>query len=205
MEFSGALGDPLLKWHRNIGLAVLVLLVWRILWGFAGSSTARFATFASAPLKAPEYAAALLCGAPRRYLGHNPLGTLMVVALLALLLVQAGLGLFTVEHNDLTAGPLYRFVDEAAQKDISRWHRWLFETVTIVFVGAHVLANVVYSVFFKQPLIRAMVTGRKPADDYVDELQADVVARPLVRAGLCLVISAVLVIGGIWAIGGKFL
>ncbi len=205
MEFSGALGDPLLKWHRNIGLAVLVLLVWRVLWGFAGSSTARFASFVSAPLSAPGYAAALLRGSPRKYLGHNPLGTVMVIALLGLLLVQAGLGLFTVEHNDLTAGPLYRFVDEAAQKDISRWHRWLFETVTVIFVGAHVLANVVYSVFLKQPLIRAMVTGRKPADTYVDETQAEVVARPMVRAAVCLVISAVLVIGGIWAVGGKFL
>lgn len=205
MEFSGALGDPLLKWHRNIGLAVLVLLVWRILWGFAGSSTSRFSSFAAAPLKAPGYAASLLRGSPRKYLGHNPLGTIMVIALLGLLLVQAGLGLFTVEHNDLTAGPLYRFVDEDAQKEITRWHRWLFETVTVIIIGAHILANVVYGAFFKQPLIRAMVTGSKPAGDYADEEEAKLVARPLLRAAICLVAAFVLVIGGIWAAGGKFL
>lgn len=204
-EFSEALGDAVLKWHRWTGLLILTLLVWRILWGLFGSSTSRFANFLPAPGTLASYASAALAGKEAKFLGHNPLGSLMIVALLALILTQACLGLFTVEHNDLTAGPLYRFLSETGQKTASRWHGFLFENVTLWLIAIHIAANVAYALFRKEPLIKAMVTGRKPALQYADAQQAELAAMPLLRAALLLGIAAIIVFGGIWVVGGKFL
>jgi cytochrome b len=192
-----------LVWHRWNGLAVLVLLVWRILWGFAGSSTARFASFLAGPGAMRAYAVGLLGGRPRRYLGHNPLGAAMILLLLGLALLQGGLGLFTVEHNDLTAGPLYRLVSEEAQKLATSWHRWLFYWVLLPLAGVHVAANVLYGIFKKEPLVAAMVTGVKPRDSYADVARAEIVPRPLLRAAVCLLAAAAIVLGSILALGGK--
>ena len=70
------------------------------------------------------------------YLGHNPLGSYMIVALLFAVAAQAVLGLFTVEHNDVTAGPLYRLVSDERRKVISHWHSWLFYWVILVLVAS---------------------------------------------------------------------
>jgi len=69
----------------------------------------------------------------------------------------------------------------------------------------HVLANVWYGLARKEPLIRAMITGRKPAAAYLDEPEAVIVPRPILRALLCLAASIALVFGTIIALGGKFL
>lgn len=204
-QYSEELGDPVLKWHRWTGLCVLTLLVWRVMWGLFGSSTALFASFVPAPGTLAAYTAEALRGREPKYLGHNPLGSLMIVALLGLLLVQATLGLFTVEHNDLTAGPLYLLIPEAARKTATSWHRFLFEEVTLWLIGAHIAANLIYALWRRDPVIAAMVTGRKPAAHYADASRADIAARPLLRAAALLLVSWLVVFGGIWAAGGKFL
>ncbi|MBU2582857.1 MAG: cytochrome b/b6 domain-containing protein [Alphaproteobacteria bacterium] len=204
-EFSETLGDSVLKWHRWTGLLILTILVWRMLWGFFGSSTSRFLNFLPAPATLTRYAGVALVRSEAKFLGHNPLGAVMIFALLGLLFAQACLGLFTVEHNDLTAGPLYRLLSEDARKTATSWHRFLFESVTVWLIALHIAANLAYAFLRNDPLIKAMVTGRKPAGDYADAQHAEIVSRPLLRAGLLLVIAAVVVFGGIWAAGGKFL
>lgn len=204
-EFSEGLGDAVLKWHRWIGLTILTLLVWRILWGFFGASTSRFSNFVPSPSTLFAYAAAAARGREAKYLGHNPLGSIMIVALLGLLFVQASLGLFTVEHNDLTAGPLYLFLSEAGRKTASSWHRFLFESVTLWLIAIHIAANAAYALVRGEPLIKAMITGRKPTGRYRDGDAATMAGRPLLRAGLLLTVAALIVFGGIWAVGGKFL
>jgi hypothetical protein len=69
----------------------------------------------------------------------------------------------------------------------------------------HVLANIWYSLAKKEPLITAMITGKKPAAAYLDAPEAVLVARPLLRALLCLIVSAALVFRTIFALGGKML
>lgn len=167
-RFAETIGDPLLKWHRWNGLAILTLLVWRLGWGLIGSSTSRFASFIASPRAAIGYGRDLLGGSTRRFLGHNPLGGWMVMALLVTLVVQGSLGLFTVEHNDIAAGPLYRLVSEAANKTASRWHHLVFDFILLPLVGLHVLANLGYGLIKREPLIGAMITGRKPRADYQD-------------------------------------
>ncbi|MDX2257513.1 MAG: cytochrome b/b6 domain-containing protein [Hyphomicrobiaceae bacterium] len=204
-EFSESIGDPVLKWHRWSGHVVLVLIVWRVLWGFVGTSTARFATFIPSPSEVAGYVWQMRAGAAPGYLGHNPLGSLMVLALLGLVAAQAVLGLFTVEHNDLTAGPLYRLISEAQQKLLSAWHGFLFEGVIVWLIAAHIIANVAYGFIRRSPHVSAMLTGRKHAGRFADAPAARVPARPLARAFACLLIAAALVYGTIVALGGRFL
>ncbi len=137
-EYAEAIGDVTLVWHRAIGLAALTLLVWRIIWGLVGSSTARFSSFVRGPRAALGYLRGLLRGAETRFLGHNPLGAWMVLALLAALLAQGSFGLFAVDDNDLTGGPLYRLVDEAANKSATRWHGRIFDFVILPLVTLHI-------------------------------------------------------------------
>lgn len=202
-QYSEQLGDPKLGWHRWTGYAVLVLVVWRAAWGFVGSSTSRFARFVRAPHAALRYAADLVSGRGRHFLGHNPLGAWMVLALLALVTFQGATGLFTVEHNDLTAGPLYKLVSEEAQKILTRWHRLFFDWVLLPAIALHVTANVLYGLVKREPLIRAMVTGRKPAQPYEDEAEARLAPRPLTLAVAVLAASAALVFGPLLWFGGR--
>jgi cytochrome b len=202
-RFSEAFGDNTLKWHRYNGYAILVLLVWRVLWGFVGSSTSRWAAFVTWPWVAAGYAFDLLRGRDRHYLGHNPLGTWMILAVLSVLAVQAALGLFTVEHNDAYWGPLYKLVSEARQKVLSSWHTWSFYWVLLPLLAAHITANVLYGVVKKDPLIRAMVTGTKPVGSYEDQSEARIVAQPVMLALACLGAAITLVFGTIVGLGGK--
>ncbi len=204
-RFSEALGDPTLKVHRWTGILILVLLVFRILWGIFGASTARLAQLFSWPWTAAGYGLSLLRGQSRHYLGHNPLGSYMILALFTAVAVQAGLGLFTVEHNDITAGPLYRLISESAREWVSHWHvRW-FYYVLLALIPLHVMANVAYGLIKKDPVIRAMITGRKPRAEYFDAPEAKMAARTGLRAVLCLLTAVVIVLGGIMAAGGKML
>jgi cytochrome b len=202
-RFSEAFGDNTLKWHRYNGYAILVLLVWRLLWGFVGSSTSRWAAFVNGPWIAAGYALDLLRGRDRQYLGHNPLGTWMILAVLSVLAVQATLGLFTVEHNDAYWGPLYKLVSEARQKVLSGWHTWSFYWALLPLLAAHISANVLYGVVKKDPLIRAMVTGTKPIGNYEDQSEARIVAQPVVLALACLAAAVAVVFGTIVGLGGK--
>lgn len=203
-RYAEAFGDHLLRWHRWNGYTVLVLLVWRLIWGFAGSSTSRFSAFVRWPWAALRYGLDLVSGRDRHFLGHNPLGTYMVLALLAVVGTQAGLGLFTVEHNDSGAyGPLYRLVTEATYKRLSHWHQWAFYWVLLPLIAAHITANILYGAIKKDPLIRAMATGRKPAGNYEDEAEVRLVDRPMLRALACLALAAAIVFGGIVVAGGR--
>lgn len=202
-ELAEDIGDETLVWHRAAGLAILTLIVWRVLWGIWGSSTARFSVFLQKPAAILAYARALLAGRAPRYLGHNPLGALMVLALLATVAAIAGFGLFATDDNDLVGGPLYRLVGAEQNARAARLHDQLFHLVLLPLVVLHVAVNVLYTLVKREPLIQAMVTGRKPALAYADAPAAAFVARPLVRALLLLAVAAALVLGGILALGGR--
>ena len=161
-RFSEVFADNTMQWHRYNGYAILIALVWRLLWGFAGSSTSRWSAFVSGPWTAARYAFDLSRGRDRNYLGHNPLGAYMILALLGAVALQATLGLMTVEHNDVTWGPLYRLVSEETYKRITYFHVRLFNNLIMPLVVLHITANLLYGLIKKDPLIRAMVTGSKP-------------------------------------------
>lgn len=202
-EFAERIGDESLIWHRANGLAILILVVWRLLWGLVGSSTARFANFVRAPGAAVRYAKGLLTGGGPAYLGHNPLGALMVLALLAVLAFMGGLGLFATDDNDLVGGPLYRLVSEAGNLRATRLHSFIFNVVLLPLLAFHIAAALLYTLGKKEPLIQAMVSGKKPAASYTDAAEAVIVERPMLRAFICLIVAAAIVLGGILALGGS--
>lgn len=208
--YAEQIGDPLLKGHRWTGITILILVVWRLLWGLAGPATARFSVFVRSPGEALRYAGSLFAKRSRAFLGHNPMGAFMVIALLGAVLAQGTLGLFTVEHNDITAGPLYRWLSEEGQKIASRLHRTSFYYLLLPLVVAHVLANVLYGVLKREPLIRSMVTGRKPAGDYEDDArlarQNSLADRwPSLVALVLLGVAIAIVLGGIKLAGGRLI
>ncbi|MCB1528967.1 MAG: cytochrome b/b6 domain-containing protein [Hyphomicrobiaceae bacterium] len=204
-RYAEDMGDYLLKMHRWNGLAILTLLFWRVMWGFAGSSTARFANFVKGPITAIGYGRDLVTGGTRRFLGHNPLGAAMVMVMLAVVLAQAMLGLFTVEHNGLTAGPLYRLVEESTRKWASHLHSLNFWNVMLPLIGLHIAANIFYALVKREPLIPAMFSGRKPKEAYADAPRAEIPARPMLRAAVLLALAALIVLGTIRLLAGRLI
>ncbi len=90
-----------MAWHGRFGLAILGLVVFRIFWGFFGSTYARFATFVRGPGAIRAYLQAAKAGAWRGF-GHNPLGALSVLALLAILATMAATGIFANDDVSFT-------------------------------------------------------------------------------------------------------
>lgn len=201
-RYGAKIGDPTLIWHRWNGYAILVLIVFRLLWGLVGSSTARFSHFVHGPLFVLGYARDFVRGRKRRFLGHNPLGTMMVLVLLAAVLAQGVLGLFTLEHNEIVAGPLKRLLSDEMTEKVSKLHVRALNYI-LILVGIHVLANAAYGLVAKDPLIKAMVTGRKPAADYEDEPEAAISPSVTRRALVTLAVAIVIVFGGIMLAGGR--
>lgn len=205
IEFSNEIGDATMQWHRYNGYALLIIILWRLLWGLFGSSTSRFGNFVRGPGAALSYATNLLRGRERHYLGHNPLGSYMILALLAAVAFQTILGLFSTEHNYLTWGPLAPLISDGLTKSITGLHKEFFDLAILPLIGIHIVANFAYAAFKRDPLVKAMVTGRKPAGEYADEAEAQIAGAPMVRALACLVVSAAIVLGGILIAGGKLL
>jgi len=158
---TNRLGVSYFKYHVWCGYTVIVLVLFRIVWGIVGTRHALFHNFVRGPLETARYAAGLLRGRHQHYPGHNPLGALMVLALLLSLGLQASAGLF---GNDeiFNVGPLYGYVSKEVSLQLTSLHRQLFYWIAGAVV-LHVLAVIAHHVFKQENLVHAMITGRKPA------------------------------------------
>ena len=150
--------------HIWSGMAVLTLLIFRILWGFVGASTARFRNFVRGPRAVFGY----LRG-DWRGIGHNPLGAISVIALLALLVVQVGLGLISSDEDGLVEGPLALLVSARTSDWAADLHEDLFN-VLVVLIGLHIAAILFYRLRGKR-LIGPMVTGHGAAEPGMEAMR----------------------------------
>lgn len=151
---SGQLGGKLIDVHGKIGLVIIGLIAFRVVWGFAGSTYARFAQFFPTPARIKVY----LKG-EWRGLGHNPLGGLSVFSLIFLLTVQVVSGLFS--NDDIAfVGPLYELIDKSLSDRLSGIHQ-LLSNVLIALVVLHVGAVIFHGRVKKDDLIKPMLTGWK--------------------------------------------
>lgn len=151
---TGELGGLLTDWHGRIGLLVLGLLIFRIIWGFFGSHYARFSSFFPTPKRISAY----LKGHWQEH-GHNPLGGLSVLALLGVLASLVLTGLFA--NDDIAfEGPLFDLVSKDLSDLLTGWHALIFN-VLAGLVALHVAAIVFYLKFKKNNLVTPMVTGKK--------------------------------------------
>jgi cytochrome b len=154
----------LLDWHRRAGYAVLCLLVFRILWGILGSTTARFAIFCKGPAQVIEYVRKdMFSRTSSQYTGHNPLGGWSVIAMLAAMLLQTLLGLIAVDVDGLESGPLSYLVSFDTGRIAAKTHHYIFN-ILLALIVLH-LAAIAFHYFYKrQNLTIAMVTGKIAAE-----------------------------------------
>jgi cytochrome b len=158
---TGEIGGNAMIWHGRAGLAVVGLVAFRIVWGFVGSTNARFASFVKGP------------GAIRSYLrgewngiGHNPLGALSVLALISLVAAQAASGLFA--SDDISyQGYLYALVSPDQSGQITEIHEAL-QALLIALVVLHVGAIAFYVKVKKDNLTIPMITGWKHVAEPVE-------------------------------------
>ncbi len=156
---TGTIGGTAMKYHEKSGVAILVLLLFRLVWGFTGGRESRFAAFVRGPKIVVGYASALLKRESHRHLGHNPLGGWSVLLLLISLLVQAATGLFA-NDDILTEGPLFGLVSKAASDSLTGIHL-LNKNIIAVLVGVHVAAILFYLIYKRDNLIVPMFSGEK--------------------------------------------
>lgn len=145
-------GDEAEWLHVRIGYAILTLLAFRVAWGVVGPRHARFASFVRRPRAVLGYLREVALLRAPRYLGHNPAGGAMIVALLALL-SATGLTGYLMTTDAFWGSKVLEEVHEA------------FANLTIVAVVLHVLGVLVASFEHRENLIKAMFTGRKRAAD----------------------------------------
>lgn len=156
---TGKAGGGWLKWHFWSGYAILALVLFRIVWGFVGSTTARFAHFVRGPAAGIAYLRDLFGRSTRIDIGHNPVGGWMVLLLLLAVLVQAVTGLFTTDDIDVV-GPFNEAINSKLADRLSTIHR-LWINLLLLLAAIHVLASLFYYVVKKQNLVLPMITGRK--------------------------------------------
>lgn len=177
--------------HYLSGLAVLGLLVFRLLWGLFGSSTARFASFVRGPSAVRAHLRGRTDPQPA---GHNPLGALSVLALLGLLAVQVGTGLFATDTDGLESGPLSFLISYDTADLLTEIHEISFNLL-LAMIALHVAAIAWYLVVKRRNLVRPMVTGRDP----------QVTAGEMQPAGAVrFLLAAVLASGFAWAASKGF-
>ena len=179
-------------WHRRFGYAVLVLTAFRIVWGFVGTRHARFRNFLAGPQRLVRY---LRDGSGQGSVGHNPLGALSVVTMPVLLLAQASTGLFANDEI-ANAGPLFGWLTQEQSNRITGWHERV-SVLLFVMIGLHVAAVAWYGFVRRQPLVAAMLSGRKsaglvPAEDEIDGSRTGlaVLIVAVIGAALALVVRA---------------
>ena len=186
---TAKIGGNAMIWHGRLGLAIIGLFVFRIVWGFVGSTYARFSQF----VRGPGAIAAYLRG-QWRGLGHNPLGALSVLALLCALGLQATTGLFA--NDDIAfEGYLYTLVGSETSGKITGIHH-LLENVLMLLVFLHVSSIVFYARVKKQKLVPPMITGWAGGE-----------ASQSARGGgaVAFIFAVLIAIAAVWAASGALL
>jgi cytochrome b len=173
-----------LEWHRWSGYGLLGLVAFRIYWGFFGSSTARFRQF----LRGPRTVVGYLRGAWTPAPGHNPLGALSVLALLALLVAQIVLGLFAVDVDGIESGPLSLYVSFDAGRSAAKWHGAIFDALLWV-IALHIAAIAYYVFVKKQNLGAAMLHGEREYPRPLPAVQQATAARFIVGIALAALLT----------------
>ncbi len=131
--------------HEQAGYFILALIGLRVTWGLIGSEHARFSDFLFGPGRTLDYLRSLRSGRPERYLGHNPAGGWMVVALLLSLVAASVSGLMIGGGED----ELWEEVHEG------------LANLSLLLVVVHVSGVAVASLLHRENLVKAMITGFK--------------------------------------------
>jgi len=194
---SAKIGGNAMVWHSRLGLAVLALLAFRLVWGLVGGHWSRFVSFVHGPGALMRH----LRGQPRpgEHLdaGHSPTGALSVFALLALVALQLGTGLISDDEIAFT-GPLYAWVDSELARD-GPYVAGLVTASTLLGMIGLPLAAILFYRLRGTDLVRPMLGGDKLLPAKVPASRDDLRARAL---ALAIVAAAVALAAWVGAQGG---
>lgn len=182
------IGGNAMRVHAWSGFTILALVLFRLAWGFVGSTPSRFKTFLVGPRRVIAYALALSRPDPPHHLTHNPLGGWSVVAMLGAVLLQAATGLFASD-DIMTQGPLNRHVSSGVGHLLTDLHEFNADVI-LALVAVHVAAVIFHLVYKRDNLITPMITGEKPWEGPLPETRKS----PLWLA----VVVAALAAGAVW-------
>jgi cytochrome b len=143
--FSANVYDTL---HEIAGYLTVALIAFRLVWGFIGPSYARFANFVRSPVIVLRHLRDLAHRREKRYLGHNPAGGAMIVALLALLVIST------------VSGWMQTTVLFFGVEWVEKLHAYTSHLV-LILATVHVLGVLFTSLSQRENLVLAMITGRK--------------------------------------------
>ncbi|SPF77407.1 putative Ni/Fe-hydrogenase 1 B-type cytochrome subunit [Aliiroseovarius pelagivivens] len=156
----GRFGPNIMTLHFYAGYVVIGLLAFRILWGFVGSRPARFSHFLFGPKKTLSYVATLPKRKPSYWPGHNPVGALSVFALLGVLILQVGTGLFIDADDFINTGPLVDWVSYDTARAAAGLH-YRLSLLLLALIVLHLGAILFYRFWKRENLVKPMITGWK--------------------------------------------
>lgn len=155
--------DEWLSVHTYAGYAVAGLIGFRLVWGIIGTRHARFSDFVTGPREIVHYLGQLITGGAPRYIGHNPAGGAMILALLSSLAITAFTGTAMIAGDG--SGPLAgTFVVNLSEDMFEDIHEF-FANLTLFLVFFHAAGVLVSSLLHRENLVKAMWTGRKALED----------------------------------------
>ncbi|MCF6249976.1 MAG: cytochrome b/b6 domain-containing protein [Methylococcaceae bacterium] len=150
--------DDFLTLHVWAGYVIAGLIAFRLIWGFIGGKYARFSNFLCRPSLSIEYLKNSLFNKSKRYIGHNPAGSVMIMFLLLCLLITTVTG-FAVYGAEENAGPLAS-IGMQYEELWEEMHE-IFANTTLLLVILHILGVALESFTHKENLVKAMITGNK--------------------------------------------
>lgn len=159
-KFGGNMGITKMTLHFWCGYMVIALLGFRLVWGLVGPAPARFASFVRGPASIAGYAGKLHLREPSYWRGHNPLGALSVIVMLAALAAQVATGMVSDPDDYINVGPLASYVSSATRRSALGWHA-LLANVIMILVVLHVVMIMFYRLWKREDLLKPMITGKK--------------------------------------------
>lgn len=175
------------QWHAYIGYFTLGLILFRVIWGFAGTRHSKFSSFMGSPKAIFHYTKSLFSENYKAHVGHNPLGGLLLPSVLILVGLQAVSGLF-VTDDIIFNGPYYASVGTQVQEVMQTIHHSIFDWL-LYLIGLHLLALLFYKFKLKQSLVKPMIDGKKQVDK-----QHGVAHSQLLRAFILIAIVSAFII-----------
>lgn len=157
--------DHFMALHAYAGYLVLGLVMFRVVWGFVGTSYARFSGFVRPADEVWAYLKQISTFNAPRHIGHNPAGGAMIVALFIFLVLTTltGLGAYGAEGQGPVAG-WFGGMGEFGKEALEEVHEF-FANFTLLLVVIHLGGVLLGSLAHGENLVRAMITGRKRAGD----------------------------------------
>lgn len=196
---SVKIGGNAMAWHLAFGYAVFALLAFRLVWGFVGGRWSRFASFIYSPATLLRYLRRQDRSDEHLDVGHTPLGSASVFAMLLFLSAQVASGLFA-DDEIATTGPLNRFVSTSTGLLLTGYHKSIGQWVLMGLVLLHVAAILTYWVRLRRDLIGPMISGDKMLSPDVPGSNDDRATRAL--AVVLLTGCAAVVAGIVTIVGG---